>query len=70
MDVECNLMAGNTPRHVTPFILNKMLKLKSSKTICDHDVQVENNLIFIFQTKNALFNRVQGNFKLKNAIVK
>jgi hypothetical protein len=38
MDVKCSLMVGNTPRHVIPFILNKRLKLKTSKTNCNHDV--------------------------------
>jgi len=38
MDVECGLVVWNILRHVIPFIWNKMLKLKTSKTICNHDV--------------------------------
>jgi len=38
MDVECGLVVWNIPRHVNHFICNKMLKLKTSKTICNHDV--------------------------------
>jgi hypothetical protein len=37
MDVECGLVVWNTLKHVIPFIWN-MLKLKTSKTICNHDV--------------------------------
>jgi hypothetical protein len=44
------------------FHMNKMLKFKTSRTICCHDVQVKNynyNLKFMFQNKNnALFNRI------------
>jgi len=38
MDVENGLMVWNTPGHVILFIFKKNLKLKISKTICNHDV--------------------------------
>jgi hypothetical protein len=37
MDSGCGLMIKNTPIH-DPFIWNKMLKLKTSKIICNHDM--------------------------------
>jgi hypothetical protein len=37
MHVKCDLMAWNTSRHVVPFIWNKMLKFRTSKTIYNHD---------------------------------
>jgi hypothetical protein len=52
MDIECDLIVLNAPKHVH-FIWNKMLKFKTSNTIYNHDLYVQNfNYIFIFNFQN------------------
>jgi hypothetical protein len=38
MDGKSSLVVWNTPKHVVPFIWNKMLKFRISRKIFNHDV--------------------------------
>jgi len=60
MDIKCDLMVLNASRHV-PFIWNKMLKFRTCKTICNHDVYKSKKVIIISYSSfkninNILFN--------------
>jgi hypothetical protein len=58
MDLECDLMDYNTPKHVIIFIWNQMLKFETF-TNCNHDVYVKNfnYKIHVLNINDVLFNR-------------